>query len=292
MSLDAEGRLWDYFGGRADLAAGRVRFVGDPATRLAEDYLRALRFFRFWARYGQGEPDAAALAAIRDAVSGLRQRIAPERIWMELKRLFEAPEPVFALGLMRQTQVMDAVLPEAGGLDPLVRLVARGAPADPLLRLASLLPSGAAPALAARLRLSGEERARLDRMVANPVGALSDSDKSDRPLRVWLARHGAMAAALDALWLAEAADGQDRAACRARIAGLPVPVFPLLGRDLLALGLPPGPGVGALLDALRRWWMEGGAEADRATCLAEAKRRLEGAGAAYGPAAPADPEAR
>jgi poly(A) polymerase/tRNA nucleotidyltransferase (CCA-adding enzyme) len=121
---------------------------------------------------------------------------------------------------------------------------------------------------------------------------LSDSDKSDRPLRVWLARHGAMAAALDALWLAEAADGQDRAACRARIAGLPVPVFPLLGRDLLALGLPPGPGVGALLDALRRWWMEGGAEADRATCLAEAKRRLEGAGAAYGPAAPADPEAR
>lgn len=292
MSLDAAGQLWDYFGGRADLAAGRVRFVGDPATRLAEDYLRALRFFRFWARYGQGEPDAAALAAIRDAVPGLRQRIAAERIWMELKRLFEAPEPVFALGLMRQTQVMGAVLPEARDLDPLSRLVARGAPADPLLRLASLLPPGAAPALAARLRLSGEERTRLERMVANPVGALSDSDKSDHPIRVWLARHGAMEAALDALWLEEAADGRDRAACRARIAGLPVPVFPLFGRDLLALGLAPGPGVGALLDALRRWWMEGGAEADRATCLAEAKRRLEGSGAADGPTAPADPEAR
>ena len=292
MSLDAEGRLWDYFCGRADLAAGRVRFVGDPATRLAEDYLRALRFFRFWARYGQGEPDPAALAAIRDAVPGLRQRIAPERIWMELKRLFEAPDPVFALGLMRQTRVMEAVLPEAGGLDPLSRLVARGAPADPLLRLACLLPGGAAPGLAARLRLSGEERARLTRMVENPVGALSDPDKSDRSLRVWLARHGAMAAALEALWLAEAADGQDRAACRARIAGLAVPVFPLLGRDLLALGLPPGPAVGAVLEDLRRWWMESGAEADRATCLAAAKRHLEGAGAAYGPTAPADPEAR
>jgi poly(A) polymerase/tRNA nucleotidyltransferase (CCA-adding enzyme) len=129
-------------------------------------------------------------------------------------------------------------------------------------------------------------------MVENPVGALSDSDKSDRPLRVWLARHGATAAAMEALWLAEAADGWDRAACRARIAGLAVPVFPLLGRDLLALGLPPGPAVGALLEDLRRWWMENGAEADRATCRVETKRRLEGAGAADGPTAPADPEAR
>ncbi|MBX9595130.1 MAG: CCA tRNA nucleotidyltransferase, partial [Roseomonas sp.] len=84
MSCDGEGRLWDYFGGRADLAAGRVRFVGDAATRLAEDYLRALRFFRFWARYGRGAPDEEAVAAIRGAVEGLARRIAVERIWMEL----------------------------------------------------------------------------------------------------------------------------------------------------------------------------------------------------------------
>jgi len=293
MSLDAAGRLWDYFGGREDLGAGRVRFVGDPATRLHEDYLRALRFFRFWARYGQGAPDPAALAAIRDAVPGLRERIAPERIWMELKRLFEAPDPTGALRLMAEAQVMGAVLPECGGLDSLARLVARGAPADPLLRLAAaLLPAdeAGARALAARLRLSGEERARMVRLLA-PVGGMPVSDKCESPLRVWLAQQGAGAAALDALWLAEAADGVDRAALRARVAAMEVPVFPLQGRDLLGLGLPPGPAVGVLLGELRAWWMEAGAAADHAACLDEARRRIEGAGAAYGSAAPTDPQA-
>ncbi|NKC34359.1 CCA tRNA nucleotidyltransferase, partial [Falsiroseomonas selenitidurans] len=142
MSMDAAGRLWDYFDGRADLEAGRVRFVGDAATRLREDYLRALRFFRFWARYGRGAPDAAALAAIGGAVEGLRARIAPERIWMELKRLLEVADPVEALALMRQAGLLAAVLPEAGPLGPLRALLACAAPAAPLLRLAALLPPG------------------------------------------------------------------------------------------------------------------------------------------------------
>jgi poly(A) polymerase/tRNA nucleotidyltransferase (CCA-adding enzyme) len=281
MSLDAAGHLFDYFGGRADLAAGRVRFVGDPAMRLAEDYLRALRFFRFWARYGRGEPDAAALAAIAAAVPGLVARIAPERIWMELKRLLEAPDPAPALALMREAGLLGAVLPEAGSLDPLARLVAIGAPSDPLLRLASLLPPGAVPALATRLRLSGEERVRLGAMIgdAPPV--------SDKPalLRGWLAGLGA-GRAMEALWLAEARDGVGRDGLRATVAAMPAPVFPLLGRDLLGLGLPPGPAVGALLAAVRAWWIEGGAEADRDACLAEARRLVGEGGAAYGSAAP------
>ncbi|MFM2148743.1 MAG: hypothetical protein RLZZ187_1049 [Pseudomonadota bacterium] len=295
MSLAPDGRLWDYFGGRADLAAGRVRFVGDPATRLAEDYLRGLRFFRFWARYGQGAPDPAALAAIRDAVPGFRARIAPERIWMELKRLLAAPDPLAALALMAETGLGAAALPEAGGSGALARLVARGAPADPLLRLAALVPAGAVAGLAERLRLSGAERARLHALTV--VGS-SASDKfaglpqSAEPgrLRAWLAGRGT-AAALDALWLAEATDGQDRAGLRATVAAMEVPVFPIQGRDLLALGLPPGPAVGELLHGVQEWWIAGGAEADRAACLAEARRRMDGAGAAYGTATPADPKA-
>ncbi|WP_333779801.1 CCA tRNA nucleotidyltransferase, partial [Falsiroseomonas oryzae] len=194
MSLAADGRLWDYFGGREDLEAGRVRFVGDPATRLAEDYLRALRFFRFWARYGRGAPDGAALAAIRDAVPGLAARIAAERIWMELKRLLEAPDPMGALELMREAGLLAALLPEAVGPEVLARLVGIGAPADPLLRVAALLPADApeaAAGLAARLRLSGEERARLCHFAASarsPVPAVSD--KSSGVLRAWLAQRG------------------------------------------------------------------------------------------------------
>ncbi len=176
MSLTPDGALFDYFGGRADLAAGRVRFVGDPDTRLAEDYLRALRFFRFQARYGVGAPDAAAVAAIARAVPGLA-RLSAERVWMELKRILSVPDPVAAVDLMAQTGVLEAVLPEAGdvasagrhGLAALRRLVAAGAPADPLLRLAALLPAdgqNAAVALCGRLRLSGAEGETLGRLLA------------------------------------------------------------------------------------------------------------------------------
>ncbi len=273
MSCDAAGTLWDYFEGRADLAAGRVRFVGDAATRLAEDYLRALRFFRFWARYGRGEPDAAALAAIRDAIPGLVARIAAERIWMEIKRLLEAPDPVPAIALMERIGLLRAVLPESDKFDTLAQLVAIGAPADPLLRLAALLGPEAVAGLAPRLRLSAAERARLGALTA--PGLAGD-------LRVAVAE-SSQAAVSDKLWLAEARDGQDRAAARAEVAAMAAPDFALAGRDLLAMGLPPGPAVGELLGAMRHWWIAGGAVADRAALLAEARRRL---GAADGTTAP------
>ena len=178
MSLAPDGALFDYFGGRADLAAGKVRFVGDPDTRLAEDYLRALRFFRFQARYGRGEPDAPALAAVARAVPGLA-RLSAERVWMEMKRILSVPDPVAAVALMARSGVLGAVLPEAGdiaagashGLAALRRLVAAAAPADALLRLAALLPmeaQGAAAALGARLRFSGAEAAALRALMQAP----------------------------------------------------------------------------------------------------------------------------
>ena len=84
--------MFDYFGGIEDLHAGVVRFVGDAATRIAEDYLRILRFFRFHARYGTGAPDKAALAAIAPGVPGMA-RLSAERVWSELKRILAAPDP-------------------------------------------------------------------------------------------------------------------------------------------------------------------------------------------------------
>jgi poly(A) polymerase/tRNA nucleotidyltransferase (CCA-adding enzyme) len=276
MSMTADGAVWDYFGGREDLAAGRLRFVGDPATRLAEDYLRVLRFFRFQARYGRGQPDPAALAAIRDAVSGLG-RLSAERVWMELKRLLEAPDPPAdlpaTLALMRQLGVLLALLPEAADPAPLALLARRGGPADPLLRLALLLPP-AAPVepLIRRLKLSGEEARRLRSLLAG-----ADSGPAPQlqgaALRRWLADLPAPAA-LDAAWAAEARDGADRAPLRDRIAATPRPVFPLQGRDGLALGIPPGPALGQALASLRQWWWENGCEADAGACRAELARRL------------------
>ncbi|MBP0491348.1 CCA tRNA nucleotidyltransferase [Pararoseomonas indoligenes] len=286
LSLSAAGELWDYFGGRADLEAGRVRFVGDPATRLAEDHLRALRYFRFQARYGRGEPDPAAVAAIRGAVPSL-SRLSVERIWMELKRLLAAPDPAEAVALMEETGVLPAVLGPAtlGAAGVLRALAAIGAPPDPMLRFDALLTHGAAEA-ARRLKASGEEVARLvaryraghDILPIQPAIATGGPD--DDALRRLLAEQP-RDRLTDAAWLRQAVNrawgwqGPEDSAWdrfRARLAESPLPVFPLQGRDALALGMKPGPEMGRLLAETRRWWLEGGCTADSAAC----RHRLAG----------------
>jgi poly(A) polymerase/tRNA nucleotidyltransferase (CCA-adding enzyme) len=293
LSLSAEGDLWDYFGGREDLAAGRVRFVGDPATRLAEDHLRALRYFRFQARYGRGEPDPAAVAAIRDAVPFL-SRLSVERVWMELKRLLAAPDPSGAVALMEETGVLPAVLgPDSLGATRHLRALAEiGAPADPMLRFDALLTHGTAEA-ARRLKASNEEVQRLvdryraghDILPMQPDIAAGGPD--DDVLRRLLADQEAERL-LDAAWLRQAVNrawgwqGPDEAAWarfRDRLAAMPRPVFPLQGRDALAMGVKPGPEMGRLLAETRRWWLEGGCTADAQACrsrLAELMSDIHG----------------
>ncbi len=266
LSMTRDGGVFDYFDGIADLRAGCVRFVGDPVTRIVEDYLRILRFFRFFARYASGPADPAALAAIRASVSGLAG-LSAERVWSELSRILSAPDPRAAIGLMAELGVLAAVLPE--GADParLERLVAGGAPADPLLRLAALL-TGDPLALADRLRLSSAER---DRLVALRTGPVPRPDMDDDDLRRLLAEEEP-AVLIDRTWLAGGA-ASDWAALRARLSAMPRPVFPLEGRDVLAMGEPEGPRVGVLLREVRRWWLDGGCVADDAACRAELARR-------------------
>ena len=266
MSMTRDGKVFDYFGGVADLRAGIVRFVGDPTTRIAEDHLRILRYFRFFARYSFGPPDAAALAAIRTGASGLRH-LSAERVWSELSRILAAPDPRGAIALMEELGVLEAVLPEGADSTRLARLVEAGAPADPLLRLSALL-TGDARILAARLRLSGSER---DRLLALRDGPVPRPDSDDAALRRLLADQD-QAVLIDRAWLA-GGDASGWAELRHRLAALPRPVFPAEGRDVLALGEPEGPRVGALLREVRQWWLDGGCTAGRSECLAELARR-------------------
>ncbi len=285
MSMGADGVLHDPFGGAEDLRLGRVRFVGEAAARIAEDYLRALRFFRFQARYGRGAPDAEAMAAIRDAVPGLA-RLSRERVWMEIKRLLAAPDPRGALALMAEAGVLGAVLPEAGDAARLDTLVAweQAAPRtpDPLLRVAVLLRLGAElDALAARLRLSGEEATRLralhDLRDVPPPQAAHWPGAKLREYRARVRARGAAALAGELLFIAAAE--RPEADYRPLIEKMdfePGPAFPLQGRDALAIGIPPGPRVGELLAATRTWWLDDGAVADHAACL-ERLRQLANA---------------
>ena len=269
MSMTRDGTLFDYFGGAEDLREGMTRFVGDPATRIAEDYLRVLRFFRFHARHGQRPPDQATEAALRDAVPRL-DGLSVERVWHELKRILAAPAPMAAVRLMASYGVLGAVIPEGFDLARLERLVATGAPADPLLRMAALLRGGVND-FADRLRLSNAERERLGALRAGPAPMPGDNDAI-------LRRHLADTPAdtlIDRSWLSD--DGTPGwAALRDQLTHMNPPVFPLVGRDVVALGVTPGPAVGALLAGTRRWWMDGGCVADRDQCLAHLRAAQAG----------------
>ncbi len=285
MSLDRAGAVSDPFGGRADLAAGRVRFVGEAAARIAEDALRVLRFFRFQARYGVGEPDAEAVAAIAAATGDLA-RLSGERVWGELRRILAAPDPAGAFLLMERLGVLGAVLPGAGAAG-LARLVEAGGPADEVLRLAALLADGDADvdAAASRLRLSGAERARLESLLV-AAGPAPGEDAAG--LRRWLAEVPADVLAGRA-WL-RGGDGEGWPELRAGLTAQARPAFALEGRDVVALGVAPGPEVGRLLRLVRAWWVEGGCVAGREACLARLREEKEGQGSALDPpgAAPLD----
>ena len=278
LFLDAEGEVTDYFGGMADLAAGRVRFVGDPTRRLAEDHLRLLRFFRFHAHLGRGEPDAAAVAACV-AAAPMLAKLSVERIRHEMLRLLQAPDPVPTLTLMRDTGVLAHALAEAGReprLDRLARLIARDGRGDQdaLIRLMALLPddTGAATALADHWKLSNAERARMLAMVA--AGAELTPALDGAGLRRVLWRHGRQAVD-DAIILVAAADAPDQVerwrglADAARLQA--VPEFPLRGRDGLELGLSPGPDLGRILAMVEQWWANDDFRFDRAACLERLK---------------------
>jgi poly(A) polymerase/tRNA nucleotidyltransferase (CCA-adding enzyme) len=272
LSMRRDGAVFDYFGGIEDLHAGRVRFVGDAGQRIAEDYLRILRFFRFFARYGRGLPDSDAAAAVRSNLHGLAG-LSAERVWSELKRILAAPDPGAAVSQMAELGVLEAVLPEGANPAPLAALVATGAPVDPLLRLAALF-TGDVDGLADRLKLANEERARLAALCAGPSPQPQDDDAT---LRRMLAETESEVL-IDRTWLA-GGDTPGWAEVRARIAATPLPAFPLEGRDVLALGLAPGPRVGELLREVRAWWMEQGCTPDKAACRRELVGRVErGAG--------------
>jgi poly(A) polymerase/tRNA nucleotidyltransferase (CCA-adding enzyme) len=257
MSMARDGAVFDYFGGFADLSAGRVRFVGDPATRIKEDYLRILRFFRFYGRYARAPADADTIAALRAGIHGL-SRLSVERVWNEVRLILSVVEPWEAVALMDSLGIWTAVLPEAAAIARLNEL-----PPDPILRLSAML-TGDPLALALRLKLSNEDRDRLVRLIATP--AISPGD-DDAALRRLLADHQ-RADLIDRVLL----DGGPES-LRQRLAGIRQPAFPLEGRDVLALGVAPGPRVGTLLREVRQWWLDGGCAANRSACEAELARR-------------------
>jgi poly(A) polymerase len=275
LSISRDGTIHDYVGGIADIAAGRVRFIGDAATRIAEDYLRILRFFRFHASYGTGPPDPAGLAACIAGRAGLEQ-LSRERIRMEVIKLILARHAVPALAVMTEAGLLEQVLggvPLLASYSNMIELeaVLSLAP-EAVRRLGALAVSVLEDVerLRERLRLANAEYERLASM-ADGWWHVS-GELGEREARVLLYRLGPERFT-DRVLLAWTRSPQGAAEERWRLlATLPArwscPVFPLKASDFLARGVPKGPRLGAALAAAEEAWIQAGFPTD-AAALAE-----------------------
>jgi poly(A) polymerase len=259
-----DGSIFDPTGhGVADTKAGRIVFVGDPEQRLREDHLRNLRFFRFYAWFGKGPPDPAAVtacAALKDNIDAL----AAERISKELLKLLAADDPRVAVRLMAETGVLEVILKGPANLDRFDALVEIESDQlfenDPVLRLAALLPDDqlAAGRLTERLRLSNADRDRLTAALS-PTPLLK-SWMSPREIRREVYRTG-QPTFRDRAKLAWAASPRSAATMQWRglialVEGWSPPTLPLTGQEVMDAGVPKGPMVGQVLREVEDWWID------------------------------------
>ena len=263
LYADANGEVFDMVGGVADLKAGKVRFVGNPATRIREDFLRILRLFRFHAWYGKGEIDRAALQACAAEKTGLKQ-LSGERVAKEMLKLLTAEDPVPVLRSMAAAGILTEILPGELNIARLERLVAIDgtnffAP-DAILRLAALLPDRAAAAqeVADRWKLSNAERDRLADIAGNTDKIVSYL--SIKEVRKLLYRLGAPRFK-DRVSLKWAEDPKETnfVQWRALLAMADAwqrPKFPLDGGNVMAAGVPQGPLIGKILSEVEEWWID------------------------------------
>lgn len=302
LYLSPRGQLYDPFGGYEDLKAGRLRFIGDPNRRLKEDYLRILRFFRFYGRFGQRPPEEAALQALMDHRQSL-QYLSRERVTGEIQGILSLPTPLGALELMEQTLVLEALFGPTtqralvGTICALQSALPPPLPRSPdwLLRLAALLPpgifssnaplpgeSGPNPAACFPLRLSNKDLERLKQLLAykQPLHQENPPHGATVPLFTpagvfkFFYRHGvqdgiARVLLQEALFLHQ----EQRAPSPDRLVPLIAALktwrpktFPLTGEDALERGLT-GPTIGRLLKAVEAWWIGQGGSPTRTACL-------------------------
>ena len=236
----------DYFGGLDDLAAQRVRFIGNPETRIQEDHLRILRYFRFTTRFGDAwdEEASKACSTLAPTLKGLSR----ERVGWELQNLLALPDPSATVAKMRELGVLQEVLPECGKreVEQLARLIeaenaAHVAP-DAMRRMAALLPAipPVAETVSARLRLSRSQRDRL------MCVARRDARDGEHPRG--LAYEVGLDCAIDRLLIT----GCDPAP----VIGWDAPDFPLKGGEIVARGVGKGPEVARILQRIENRWVE------------------------------------
>jgi poly(A) polymerase len=275
LSAAADGRIHDYTNGLADLAARRVRFIGDAKTRIAEDYLRILRFFRFHAAYAHGDPNPDGLSACIAGRAGLDQ-LSRERVRMEMMKLLLAARATPTLAVMGEVGLLLRVLggvPYLASFEMMAKVEAAAAvAADAARRLGALgaVTIEDADRLWQRLRLTNAEHSRLVAMAAHWRDLSPARGEHDARTALYRLKPEHYVDCALLAWARSPAPAQDEG-WRA-LATLPqrwaAPAFPLKAADFMARGIEKGPALGAAMRAAEAAWVDAGFPEDGQTCIA------------------------
>jgi tRNA nucleotidyltransferase/poly(A) polymerase len=279
LYADAEGAVYDPLGGLADLRAGRVRFIGDAAQRIREDYLRILRFFRFSATLASGKFDAQGVIASIRARDGLSS-LSRERIRVELLRILVARRAPDAIRIMDECGLLLRVL---GGVARRLRFervsaieAALGVKPDPIFRLAALavFVEEDAERLGEKLRLSSAEASELRALAQRTPPAFEDFERLGLEALLYRIGPRLYLGRLLLAWAKSDAAEDDPAwkAAAQPAAAWQRPKFPISGADLIALGWKPGPALGEKLKYLEVFWIAEGFRTSREELLALARQ--------------------
>ncbi len=263
LSVDAAGVVHDYVGGLSDIAERRVRFIGNPVERIAEDYLRILRFFRIHAAYGAGEPDRAGYLACIGGRAGLAN-LSAERVRMEMLKLMVASGAAASLAAMAECGIAQPIIGGVAYTGTLAAMIEverlLGLPADAMRRLAALAVAVTEDArrVASRLRLSNAEAKALDSM-GHRWWRLAGMDEATAKRRLYRLGEEAYRDRLMLAWAR--AGGGDTGDWRS-MAGLPqrwtAPKFPLKAADFITRGISEGPALGHVLTIAEDAWLAAG----------------------------------
>ncbi|USG61885.1 CCA tRNA nucleotidyltransferase [Sneathiella marina] len=254
--LDPTGEIFDPFEGISDLKDGRVRFIGNPEERIAEDRLRILRFFRFFARFGGNIPDKEALNACRKNAQYL-ESLSAERVQKELLQILAVVDPLPAVKLMAKNQILKVILPGAPNTSLLASLLSLPFDTDSIQRLACLL--GGEPDHAAR----AAQKLKFSRKLENRLLVMCDSNdealRSEHQKQTVLYRLGKQGFIDQALlYCSRKGDVRELETSLDLAENWCVPVFPISGSDLTELGVAPGPEMGQLLKKMEQSWVSSG----------------------------------
>ena len=253
MSMDFEGNLYDYHGGMDDLQNKVTRFVGDPAERIKEDYLRTLRYFRFQGRLDKPTFDKETMSAIANNTDGLKQ-LSVERVWMEMGKILGGSNIQQILNAMQETGVLGAI-----GLNakPSQNLMDGG---DPIINLARITDD---ESIGLRWKMSNEEKGKLGFLI---------SQKGQTHDKKWYT--DMMADGFDRTQLDALARYNNQDDMIAYVKSFKAPDFPVDGNDLMKLGHERGPKIGQTLNALRAQWKAGNFSANKDELLKSLSEKI------------------